>query len=766
MPQRRLIALILIALIAIGVPVAGAQQANPTVNVGVIGAFDGPTARGVALALQLANSSGGVTLPDGKRYDLTTIVAPARTAAEVAQAITALKNAGVVAIFGPDDDVLATQSLDALERAGLPVFLGATTRAITPSSLIFRTQATDDVRFNALTDVLVNTGNLKRIAVYLESGDYSAPASDFIAALGDRGLDPVIILNAPPANLLASQLVQARPDSLFALGTPERMAALYNDLRGRGFLGAFISPVSVEQAFIEAIPPDLRAGVYGVTSWTVNFDTPQGASFAATYNTLFGASPTGVSAAAYDGANVFLAALKQSGSGALALASAVNGLTSTTGVQGEISPRFGSGLLSANVKVTLTGEFYGAESVVAAFAPPTSTPIATATPTIRPTSTRRGERAPTETRTPTPTITLTPSVTGTPPTATPTPTFTATFTPSATRTPTATIPPTATPDGVEITVTAGQFVNIRRGPGTAYEVLGRANRGTKFKAEGRNIDSTWFVITFEGQQAWITGDSDLVSVFGNVASLPEVQPPALPTATLTNTPLPATNTPTIAPKANIVFLNASLNPPIPQPGQAFTLTVNVQNQGTGNASQFAVAASFKPGEVYAAGVVPSLAVGAQGTVALTATVNGTGVETIAIVLDLNQEVDEGAAGEADNQPLFTYRIDRPYIAQGTIQIAPGTSLDLYGGTQDLNYTGPNLFSINNAKISILSGVQLSQIHFDFLSPDKVTGNDLPQPSLPPGTVIGFYTAEGQRGVLRVQSYNGPNIVLEYFIYQP
>ncbi len=760
MPQRRLIALILIALIAVGVPVAGAQQANPTIKVGVIGAFDGPTARGVALALQLANSNGGVTLPDGKRYDLTTIVAPARTAAEVAQAVTALKNAGVVAIFGPDDDVLATQSLDAIEQAGVPVFLGATTRAVTPSSLIFRTQATDDIRFNALTDVLVNTANLKRIAVYLDSGDYSAPASDFIAALGDRGLEPVIILNAPPANLLASQLVQARPDGLFALGTPERMAALYNDLRGRGFLGAFISPASADQAFIEAIPPDRRAGVYGVTSWTVNFDTPQGSSFAATYNTLFGATPTGVSAAAYDGANVFLAALRQGGTGALALAAAVNGLLPIAGVQGEISPRFGAGLLSANVKVTRTGEFYGAESVVVAFAPPTSTPIATATPTLRPTATRRGERAPTETRTPTPTLTFTPSVTGTPPTATPTPTLTASFTPSATRT------PTATPEGVEITVTAGRFVNVRRGPGTAYEILGRANRGAKFKAEGRNIDSTWFVITFDGQQAWITSDSKLVSVFGDVASLPEVQPPPLPTATPTRTPRPPTNTPTIVPRANIVFLNASLNPPIPQPGQPFTLTVTVQNQGTANATQFAVAASFKPGEVYAAGIVPSLAVGAQGTVALTATVNGTGVETIAIVLDLNQEVDEGPAGEADNQPLFTYRIDRPYIAQGTIQIAPGTSLDLYGGTQDLNYTGPNLLSINGALISILSGVQLSQVHYDLLAPGVVTGNNLPQPSLTPGTVIGFYTAEGQRGVLRVQSYNGPNIVLEYFIYQP
>jgi uncharacterized repeat protein (TIGR01451 family) len=214
------------------------------------------------------------------------------------------------------------------------------------------------------------------------------------------------------------------------------------------------------------------------------------------------------------------------------------------------------------------------------------------------------------------------------------------------------------------------------------------------------------------------------------------------------------------------MLNAVLSPPIPQPGQPFTLTVTVQNQGQADAGEFAVATSFQPGNVYSAAIVPGLPAGQLTNVNLTATVPGTGVETIAIVLDLNKQVYEGPSGEANNEPVFSYRVDVPYAVQSTVQLAPSTSFDLFGGTQDINYTGTDLVPINGAQLGLLGGLQLTQIHYDMLTPSVINSvAPIPQAALPPNTLIGIYTAEGRRGVLRVVSYSGPNILLEFYIYQ-
>jgi uncharacterized repeat protein (TIGR01451 family) len=106
-----------------------------------------------------------------------------------------------------------------------------------------------------------------------------------------------------------------------------------------------------------------------------------------------------------------------------------------------------------------------------------------------------------------------------------------------------------------------------------------------------------------------------------------------------------------------MMVSAILNPPVPKSGQPFTLAVTVKNQGNLDAGSFAVATSFLPGNVYSAVNIGGLAVGAQTTVNLTGTVTGSGDFTIDIVLDLNNQVDEGPSGEANNKPQFSYHVD-------------------------------------------------------------------------------------------------------------
>jgi hypothetical protein len=209
-----------------------------------------------------------------------------------------------------------------------------------------------------------------------------------------------------------------------------------------------------------------------------------------------------------------------------------------------------------------------------------------------------------------------------------------------------------------------------------------------------------------------------------------------------------------------------MNPPIPQPGQPFTLHVTIKNQGNADAGAFAVATSFKPGDKYTAVNVPGLGAGQTTIVDLTNTVDGTGTFTVAVVLDLNKQVDEGPAGEANNMPTFTYKIDHAYIAQGTVNIAPGNSVDFQGGSPDVSWTTTQMAPVGAAKIGAMPGVQLSDVHYDFLSPDKVNTTPIPRSQLTPGMLVAIYTAEGKRGVLRVSGYSGDTIILDFYIYGP
>lgn len=130
---------------------------------------------------------------------------------------------------------------------------------------------------------------------------------------------------------------------------------------------------------------------------------------------------------------------------------------------------------------------------------PTSTPKPTHTPTRRPTVTRR------PTRTPTPV----------PPTATRRPT----------RTPTRR--PTATPTTEIAFITITRSMNVRRGPGTNYIVLGYASEGEQFNINGKNADGSWWRISFDGRNGWIYAPFVTAFNAGNVPVVPALAP--LPT---------------------------------------------------------------------------------------------------------------------------------------------------------------------------------------------------------------------------------------------
>src|SRR5579859_4307030 len=174
MYRKRLAVVLALALVVMSLSVVSlaadsravsAQSQTPQpLYFGVIGAADSPTALGVTLAVQRVSALGALTTPDGNSYTVKVVTADAANATDVANAITQLKKNNLAAIFGPDDDKLLTDSLPALQSAGVPVFTGATTMAFKGSGLLFRTRANDSWQMGALAQVMTSDLKSKKVA--------------------------------------------------------------------------------------------------------------------------------------------------------------------------------------------------------------------------------------------------------------------------------------------------------------------------------------------------------------------------------------------------------------------------------------------------------------------------------------------------------------------------------------------------------------------------------------------------------------------------
>ena len=102
--------------------------------------------------------------------------------------------------------------------------------------------------------------------------------------------------------------------------------------------------------------------------------------------------------------------------------------------------------------------------------------------------------------------------------------------PTPTMTPTLVIaPPSSIPESPDAPLaTATADVNIRRGPGTAYAILGLLRSGQSAEVTAVSLDGDWWQINFAGSndgRGWVSARYVTTHNTGNV---PVAQPPALP----------------------------------------------------------------------------------------------------------------------------------------------------------------------------------------------------------------------------------------------
>lgn len=133
-------------------------------------------------------------------------------------------------------------------------------------------------------------------------------------------------------------------------------------------------------------------------------------------------------------------------------------------------------------------------------------------------------------------------------------------------------PPTINPAGPCLVVTRGQFVNVRSGPATSFNVLTQLSPSGSGAVIGRLPDNTWWQVNVNGFIGWVS--AAVVTLGGNCAGVPVVIPPTAivpsatvipPLATTEVSPFTATpsNTPTATPTTVPTIaptLNFSLSP--------------------------------------------------------------------------------------------------------------------------------------------------------------------------------------------------------------
>ncbi len=710
----------------IGVLGAGvlALAQEPTIlRLGLLESADSPAGRGVQLAIAEINGAGGLLGPDGRGYAFELLSVPVTTADEVRSGLQALAERGVLAILALVDTAVTLAVFNDLRALARPVLTAATGDSITiadTADFIFRSRAPEQVYAQAAATYLLERVGARELVI-VQAGEGTAESvATFTAALGSRNIVPRSTLqwNDPDTleNLLAS-LRSLNPDTIAVWGQAEAAADLLIALREDGWEGTYFYRDADRVVFQEAVRTALgpRLGlVVGVTNWTPGVRSAASDRFLRRYVTTFGAVPDGLSAAYYDAVYLLAAGIEAAGPAPDQIRQGLQSLESRVGVQGTFTP--GRFIIGETINTAALFELntYAVPQVVSLYANSLLVP-------------NPGEEG----------VTL---QTPAPPT------------PSVSPTPT----PTATPEGVYGIVQSARL-NVRTGPGLNYDVIGQLEGGEVIFPVGANADFSWLVVPFRGSTGWVA--TYLVDLRGPRNLLPIVIPPPSPTPVITLTPSPV-------PLADLIVISASVEPVRPISGQQFLVRVVVRNQGVVGSVETALAASFQPGEVYTWAPIMPLAPGQSTEVFLTPTVSGSGTYTVQLVTDLNNLVNEGPAGEANNLYPVTYTLDRAVLRAGSAVLAPGQEHDIMGsGTSILRWDGATLSAINGAQVAVLPGVNWSGLYYDLLL--SVAGGSVPRASLPTGAVVGFITVpEGYRGALRIDGYDGDTLRYTFRVYAP
>lgn len=713
----RIVAFIFLLICLIAIPVTQSQSFTGGFRIGVLDDPDGTLMHGAELAAWQINTTGGVRDSDGNILQLELVAAPVSPDVTMQEAITQLSQMDVRAILGPYTTEMVLDHLLLLQSLSIPILtpaLGDTIIVSDATGMLFRIRAAERYQGAALADVLIHDFNLQKVTAVQLDGASTGARVGFSVALSSYTPAPaqidLLLYEGHTLDDLVIETLQSGSPVVVVFGPPDLASAFYLELRDNGWDGMFAYNRADDVRFRSAVPRSLLNGILGTATWSASFQDDNSIAFLSAYVRAFSVVPDEMAAAGYDAVYMLSQALARSGT----LTTNLAAVRDVDGVQGVLNP---PGLASREMVrdiAVLRLNHFGGMDVFARYAGEQRLALSDDAAEI-------SERPPS---------------------------------------------PTPTPEGTILTVKS-TFQNVRSGPDTMYDVIGQLPQGEQRQIIGANVDFSWVVIEYRGQQGWLA--TYLVDTWGDLSDLPLIAAPPTPT------PPPSTATPTSQPFPDIVITAAS--PASIVIGVPTNINVTVMNIGSVSAGTFAVAASFNPGDTFVSAHVPGLGAGMQTIIPLTVTLpDQSGNYEVIIVADLNNEVHEGDAGEANNDDfVFKYHLDRQTIFMNTVTIGVGATFDLEGNVtpvNDIHLTADGLHTVNPTCAAPtncigIMGTEWNRAHYRVVRAENgVSTTFIPNSAITQAAIIGVLTAEGRRAVMRVDYFvPGISITLTYRVYQ-
>lgn len=283
---------------------------------------------GVKLAVDAANAAGGI---DGRKVELTVFddqndpTVSTNLARKVA-------SEGFIAVFGPAESADAIAMSPIMQQAKIPYITSGQSPALAKlgNPFLFLNSPTSTTYDATLAKYAVNTAKFTKIAMITNNDAYGkGEQGAFTAALKSLGVTPVADQTVTPDqkdfSAALTSIRQKNPDALFIGAEEVESGLIAKQARGLGIKATIIgaAPISTP-VYVQTAGVQDAEGSVASTPYLSNDTTAQSRGFAAAYKAAYGDTAELHGAKAYDGAEIFLQALKATnGAGGQALADAV-----------------------------------------------------------------------------------------------------------------------------------------------------------------------------------------------------------------------------------------------------------------------------------------------------------------------------------------------------------------------------------------------------------------------------------------------------------
>lgn len=302
------------------------------------GYYGADKVRAINLALDEANSSGGV-----KGHHVKLIVnddggQPAQAASLAAKECSDSKILGVIGHWNSSASLAAAPIYG---RCGLPNINDDTTVKLSGiSPFEFRVFATGAIEGKILAQYAYAKG-YRRTAIIYDTNDYGitlhdAFASAFKALGGQVALSDAYVEGTKNFSPDAGKVKAANVDSTFVAGYYLETALIAKAVRHNGITSPILGGDGIDAPQLIQLGGSAVNGIVFADDYSPQLQSPANKQFVAKWMAKYGAEPDTFAALAYDATNLLIAAMKSGATNRKAIQKWLEGETGFVGVTGAI----------------------------------------------------------------------------------------------------------------------------------------------------------------------------------------------------------------------------------------------------------------------------------------------------------------------------------------------------------------------------------------------------------------------------------------------